>query len=81
MHVKTPKQAQKLLVGKTIARIELNPFERGDPEGTICTQPVITFTDGSRITLMTEETEVGEYGTALLYVSGRRKRAPTPRNS
>lgn len=59
------------LHGKTIARVEMNPFEKYDKENTgragIAHDPTIHFTDGSSICFMTEETEVGSYGTRIIY--------------
>jgi hypothetical protein len=63
------------IVGKTIASVEMNPFPRGLHEESrrgIAHNPVIWFTDGSRIEFSTEETEVGEYGTAISYAKARR---------
>lgn len=61
------------LVGKVIAKVEMNPFDDG--RGLIAHNPVITFTDGSAIAFTTEETEIGEYGTAISY--RRKNRALT----
>lgn len=60
------------IVGKTIATVDMQPFEGYEnPEigaRKQCHDPIITFTDGSRIQFITEETEVGCYGTDILYV-------------
>jgi hypothetical protein len=62
------------LVGKTIARVEMNPFEAHDPNQIRCGSgrrvahdPRIYFTDGTSISFVTEETEIGEYGTDIVY--------------
>ncbi len=38
-----------------------------DGRGGTCHAPIITFTDGATISFMTEETELGEYGTDIVY--------------
>lgn len=56
------------VVGKTIARVEMNPFNAGGQgRGTTAHDPEIFFTDGSSIRFITEETETGEYGTEIVY--------------
>lgn len=68
------------LAGKRIARVNLHPF---DPncEGSHairehCTDPVIVFDDGSSLEFRVQETEIGEYGIALVYhPSPRAKKA------
>jgi len=54
------------LQGKTIAKVALFPFADSNG-GTVATDPVITFTDGTSLRFLTEETEFGEYGVALIY--------------
>ena len=62
------------IIGKTVARVEMNPFERGLHQARgVAHNPRIVFTDGSSITFSTEETEVGEYGTAIEYWKGDNK--------
>ena len=51
--------------GKTIAYVALRPFDDG--KGGTAHDPVIGFTDGSKIAFVTEETEVGAYGTTIIY--------------
>lgn len=58
------------IVGKTVAKVEMNPTDDG--RGHKAHNPVITFTDGSKITFVTQETERGEYGTAVVYHNAAR---------
>jgi hypothetical protein len=58
------------LIGKTIARVDMRPFDASDGKSRkkrTAHNPVITFTDGSAIEFSTEETETGEYGTSINY--------------
>ena len=66
------------LRGKTIARVILHPFDRGDAQGVRApaTHPTLIFTDGSRMRFDTQETESGVYGTRLVYPA---KAAGTPK--
>jgi len=64
----TPKLAARL-VGLTIVAVDLRPFnpnmlDTGDLRPAF--DPIITFSDGSRITFMVQETEVGEYGVEIM---------------
>lgn len=59
----------KWIVGKSVARVEMNPFDDG--QGRKAHDPRIWFTDGSSIAFTTEETEVGEYGTNISYSPAR----------
>jgi len=66
----------KLLVGRRIVGYEPHPFEsREHPElgSQVAHFPVLTLDNGARLTFATEETEVGEYGTAIIYHAPRRK--------
>jgi hypothetical protein len=56
----------KWIVGKTIARVEMNPFDAGGGRGT-AHDPAIYFTDGTRITFMAQELEEDGYGVAIIY--------------
>lgn len=49
-------------------------LERGEPcyYGYLL-DPIIFFTDGSSIKFATEETEVGEYGTAIAYRKSKKE--------
>lgn len=51
--------------GKKVARVDMRPFDSGHKDAA--THPVIYFTDGSRLTFYTQETEGGEYGTGISY--------------
>ena len=53
------------VVGKTVASVDMRPGDDG--RGGTAHDPVITFTDGSRIRFVTEETETGEYGVDIAY--------------
>jgi hypothetical protein len=57
---------------KTVQKVDMNPFERGlyHPRGKTY-DPIIWFTDGSRISFVVDETEVGEYGIRISYAKGR----------
>ncbi len=58
----------KALVGKTIARVELNPFDaERDERDSPATDPVIVFTDGTCLRFQVEETDAADYGVALIY--------------
>jgi hypothetical protein len=61
----------KWIVGKTVSAVELNRF--GDGKGTVAHNPHIWFTDGSSIAFNTEETEIGEYGTTIVYRKPKRR--------
>lgn len=56
----------KWIVGKTVASVDMGRFSDG--RGGTAHTPVIEFTDGSKILFSTEETDVGEYGTSILYL-------------
>lgn len=69
----------KWIVGKTIAKVDMRPFEAGEPTRMgMAHDPIIIFTDGSHIWFTTEETEVGEYGTSISYAPGKRRAAIPP---
>ncbi len=53
------------LVGKTIARVEMNATPNG--RGGTCHAPRITFTDGSAITFNPEPVENSEGGVGISY--------------
>jgi hypothetical protein len=54
------------IVGKTVARVDLNPFDDG--KGATAHAPVIYFTDGSSISFSTEETDMEGYGISINYL-------------
>ncbi len=60
----------KWIVGKTVASVEMQPFDDGC--GGKAFDPVIRFTYGSLITFFTQETDVGEYGTDIVYRKRKR---------
>lgn len=51
--------------GKTVERVEMNPFRDG--RGSTAHDPRIVFTDGSSVTFLAEETDVAQYGTDICY--------------
>ncbi len=51
--------------GKTIDFVDWHPFDDG--RGGTAHDPVIYFTDGSSLSFLAEETEVGEYGIRPIY--------------
>ena len=63
------KNARTKLVGKTIAAVEMHPF-RANPDCSVdrrmAHDPVITFTDGTKLRFVVQETEIGVYGVDLL---------------
>ena len=75
----SPKQKQTAqdLVGKTIARVVLYPFnpnrEGSTMIGGLATNPHVFFTDGTFLRFVAEETEVGEAGVALVLCSKPKK--------
>jgi hypothetical protein len=61
----------KTLVGKTIASVEINPFDPNDDRqyiDTMSCNPVIYFTDGSSLAFVVEETEISEYGVRFSFM-------------
>lgn len=72
----TPKLAARI-VGLTIVAVDLRPFNANMLDGGDlgpAFDPVLTLSDGSRITLFVQETEVGEYGVELIRHVVARKR-------
>ena len=55
----------KWVVGKRIVAVETNPFDDG--RGGIAHDPVIKLEGGACLSFVTVETEVGEYGTDIIY--------------
>lgn len=63
------------IVGKTVAKVEMNSFEAApDVNRRLAHDPRVTFTDGSSIRFVTQETEVGEYGVEIVYRPARQQR-------
>lgn len=57
----------KWIVGKTVARVEMNTFNAGGGRG-VAHDPTIVFTDGSRIAFVADELEDDGYGIRVIYV-------------
>jgi hypothetical protein len=59
----------KWIIGKTVARVEMNaePAREASADKTLMHSPCITFTDGSRITFTAEESDFGRYGVDIDY--------------
>lgn len=54
------------LVGRTITAVEFRPFNATpDGKGGTAHNPRITLDNGRELFFLTEETEVGEYGTMI----------------
>lgn len=66
-----PSVQPRWLVGKTVARVDMNPFPDG--RGGVAHSPVITFTDGSCARFVVEETDTADYGVAITYTPARRR--------
>ncbi len=61
------KATARALRGKTIASVALCPFDDDNGGGT-ATDPVITFTNGTALRFVVQETEeTGDYGVNLAY--------------
>src|SRR5262245_5840002 len=73
MDITNSKQAKQLLKGKKIVNVEMNAFRDG--RGGWATRPVITFEDGSFILFVTQETETGDYGVALVHGPPRKEKS------
>lgn len=69
------RETARRLAGRTIARVILRPFAEANGGGA-ATDPVIVFTDGTRLGFMVRETE-DEYGVDLVY-SGAKPRTEDP---
>jgi hypothetical protein len=72
LYLETNKQAVKALEGRTIARVDLRPFDNG--RGGRAYDPVITLTSGEQVFFIVQETESLEYGVTVA-VSGVTRRA------
>jgi hypothetical protein len=64
------KKAARALVGKTISRVILNPFDPNEPgcraRDALATDPTIQFTDGTSLVFSVEETDAGQYGVGFV---------------
>lgn len=58
--------------GKRVAVVRWRPFEDG--RGGTTYNPVLHFEDGSILTFVAEETDVGEYGVRPVYVPSTKRR-------
>ena len=63
MNARTVKKA---LVGRKIIDVKLNRFSNG--QGGFANDPQLFLDDGTVIAFSTQETESGDYGTALVIV-------------
>ncbi len=67
------KATARALKGKTIARVILYPFDPNFGSSKcideVATDPVIVFTDGTRLGFVVEETEGPEYGVRLSLIT------------
>ena len=74
--ITTPKLAARL-IGLTIVAIDLRPFDANMDSSTDrprAFNPILTLSDGSRVTFLVQETEVGDYGVEIVrYVASRKR--------
>lgn len=70
----------RAMVGRTIVRVELRPFDAeisgqrdDDP---FATNPLVYLDDGTVLAFHTQETEVGDYGIGIWRNVQNRKRKP-----
>jgi hypothetical protein len=75
MRISSKAGVARYLVGRTIAAVELHPFETGRyrAQGTSFA-PVITLDDGTELRFLVQETEGSEYGVEII----RSQRKPVP---
>ncbi len=57
------KATTKHLIGRTIIAVQMRPFRDG--RGGTAHAPLVTLDDGRKVWFVTEETEIGEYGTLI----------------
>lgn len=60
----TSAEANKRLRGRRIVKVLLRPFN-DELRGT-ATDPLIVLDDGTTLSFLTQETDVGEYGVKLI---------------
>lgn len=60
----TSAEANKRLRGRRIVKVLLRPFN-DELRGTV-TDPLIVLDDGTTLSFLTQETDVGEYGVKLI---------------
>jgi hypothetical protein len=58
----------KWIIGKTVERVEMNPFGMSHDLKEPIHDPRIYFTDGSMIGFGCEEADEGDPGTGIFYV-------------
>lgn len=76
------KATSKLLVGRTIVDVQFWSFAaRPGLDRSTADDPVITLDNGARLHFITQETEVGEYGTHIEYVTPSRPRKKQQRKT
>jgi len=56
----------KWLIGRTIVAVDMRPFDSRMDNKTAY-DPLITLDNGAQLTFTTQETDTGEYGTAISY--------------
>lgn len=54
------------IVGRKIVAVDWRPFETGRTEREKTTDPVLVLDNGTRLTFVVMETEVGEYGIEIV---------------
>jgi len=57
--------AKKLLTGRTIIEVDLQPFKDG--RGGTVYNPVLTLDNGAEISFIVQPTDVGRYGIGIGY--------------
>lgn len=63
----------KWIVGKTVASVDMQTQEHLECGRIgVFHEPIIYFADGSSIAFSTEETEIGVYGTDIIYCPARK---------
>lgn len=61
---KITRPPRKSLIGRTITDVQMNPFPDG--HGGTAHDPRITLDDGRELMFVTQETDTGDYGVALM---------------
>jgi len=60
------RELVRALKGRRIVDVRLNRFATHVPGHPWATDPILTLDDGTRLCFITEETDVGRYGTRIL---------------
>ena len=63
---RSAEEIRRLLLGKRITKVVLNAFRSRSSGDEMAHRPVLTLEDGTTVRFSTQETDVGEYGTALV---------------